>query len=90
MARARVAVVPTGGTIDSVGRDRLDMAWYIEHRIRLDDAEMLARVPELDQIAGGFFAHNYPAGAGLTRGAVFGRICGVNAAAHAERSAAAA
>lgn len=39
------------------------------------------------EIAGGFFAHNYPAGAGLPRGAVFGRICGVNAAAHAEHSA---
>ena len=35
------------------------------------------------EITGGFFYHNYPAGSGLMRGAVFGRICGVHAAAHA-------
>ena len=32
------------------------------------------------EITGGFFAHNYPAGAGLARGAVFGRIAGAQAA----------
>ncbi|MGH3356239.1 MAG: FAD-dependent tricarballylate dehydrogenase TcuA [Nocardioidaceae bacterium] len=32
------------------------------------------------EITGGFFYHNYPAGAGLVRGAVFGRIAGANAA----------
>jgi len=32
------------------------------------------------EIAGGFFYHNYPAGAGLMRGAVFGRIAGELAA----------
>lgn len=32
------------------------------------------------EIAGGFFYLNYPAGAGLTRGAVFGRIAGRKAA----------
>jgi tricarballylate dehydrogenase len=32
------------------------------------------------EIAGGFFFHNYPAGAGLMRGAVFGRIAGELAA----------
>lgn len=32
------------------------------------------------ELAGEFFYHNYPAGAGLTRGAVFGRIAGTNAA----------
>ena len=26
----RVALILTGGTIDSVGKDRLDLAWYIE------------------------------------------------------------
>ena len=31
------------------------------------------------EIAGGFFYHNYPAGSGLMRGAVFGRIAGTNA-----------
>ena len=33
------------------------------------------------EIAGGFFFHNYPAGSGLMRGAVFGRIAGESAAA---------
>jgi len=33
------------------------------------------------EITGGFFFHNYPAGSGLMRGAVFGRIAGVSAAA---------
>ncbi|MGF1599405.1 MAG: FAD-dependent tricarballylate dehydrogenase TcuA [Acidimicrobiales bacterium] len=32
------------------------------------------------EIAGGFFFHNYPAGSGLVRGAVFGRIAGASAA----------
>lgn len=34
------------------------------------------------EIAGGFFYINYPGGAGLARGAVFGKIAGINAAAH--------
>ena len=32
------------------------------------------------ELAGDFFYHNYPAGAGLVRGAVFGRIAGAGAA----------
>ncbi|MGH3096230.1 MAG: FAD-dependent tricarballylate dehydrogenase TcuA [Streptosporangiales bacterium] len=32
------------------------------------------------ELTGGFFYHNYPAGSGLVRGAVFGRIAGRNAA----------
>ena len=32
------------------------------------------------EITGGFFYHNYPAGAGLMRGTVFGRVAGANAA----------
>ena len=32
------------------------------------------------EISGGFFAFNYPGGAGLTKGAVFGRIAGRDAA----------
>ena len=35
------------------------------------------------EITGDFFYHNYPGGTGLMRGAVFGRIGGVNAAAEA-------
>lgn len=48
---ARVAVIFTGGTIDSVGKDRLDLAWYIEAGKRLGDGELLQQVPELESIA---------------------------------------
>lgn len=40
------------------------------------------------EITGGFFFHNYPAGAGLMRGAVFGRLAGDGAAAEAVTRAA--
>jgi L-asparaginase len=48
---SRVGVILTGGTIDSVGVDRLDLAWYIEAGKRLADGELLANVPELSRIA---------------------------------------
>jgi L-asparaginase len=41
----------TGGTIDSVGKDRLDLAWYIEANKRLGSGELLAQLPELKEIA---------------------------------------
>jgi L-asparaginase len=50
-ALPRVAAIFTGGTIDSVGADRLDLAWYIETGQRLDEGELIGRVPELHQIA---------------------------------------
>lgn len=34
----------------------------------------------IGEISGGYFAFNYPGGAGLTKGAVFGRIAGKAAA----------
>jgi len=49
--RPRVALIFTGGTIDSVGVDRLDLAWYIEAGKRLGDGELVERVPELGSIA---------------------------------------
>jgi L-asparaginase len=49
--RPRVALIFTGGTIDSVGVDRLDLAWYIEAGKRLGDGELVERVPELASIA---------------------------------------
>lgn len=49
--RPRIALIFTGGTIDSVGVDRLDLAWYIEAGKRLGDGELVARVPELATIA---------------------------------------
>ncbi|HZD42015.1 MAG TPA: asparaginase [Terriglobales bacterium] len=47
----RVALILTGGTIDSLGKDRLDLAWYIEAGKRLGEGELLAQVPELKAIA---------------------------------------
>jgi L-asparaginase len=47
----RVALIITGGTIDSVGKDRLDLAWYIEAGKRLNTGELLAQIPELNSIA---------------------------------------
>src|SRR5262249_55856232 len=47
----RVALIATGGTIDSVGVDRLDLAWYIEAGKRLPEGKILEDLPELGQIA---------------------------------------
>jgi L-asparaginase len=47
----RVALIVTGGTIDSVGTDRLDLAWYMETGKRLAEGELLGRLPELEDIA---------------------------------------
>jgi L-asparaginase len=47
----RVALIQTGGTIDSLGTDRLDIAWYTEAGKRLQPGELVAAVPELASIA---------------------------------------
>src|SRR5215471_13345832 len=47
----RVALIQTGGTIDSVGKNRLDNAWYIETGNRLRSGDLLRAVPELNEIA---------------------------------------
>ncbi|MEX2547985.1 MAG: asparaginase [Chloroflexota bacterium] len=47
----RVALIVTGGTIDSVGVDRLDLAWYIEAAKRLPEGELLDSLPELSRVA---------------------------------------
>src|SRR5262245_33636647 len=47
----KIAVILTGGTIDSVGKDRLDLAWYIEAGKRLGEGELLGSLPELKSIA---------------------------------------
>jgi L-asparaginase len=49
--RSRVALVLTGGSLNSVGVDRLDLAWYIEAGKRLEPGEFLARIPEVAAIA---------------------------------------
>src|SRR5579859_7522918 len=47
----RVAVLLTGGTIDALGLDRLDLAWYLETNQRLSAEALLGRIPELQQLA---------------------------------------
>lgn len=49
--RPRIALVATGGTMDAVGADRLDLAWYTETRERLPDGELLTSLPELRGLA---------------------------------------
>ncbi len=52
MTHPRVAVITTGGTIDSLGLDRLDLAAYLETGERLAPGELLASVAaELATIA---------------------------------------
>jgi L-asparaginase len=46
-----VALMLTGGTLNSLGTDRLDLAWYIEAGKRLEPEEFLARIPEAQAIA---------------------------------------
>jgi L-asparaginase len=47
----KIAVILTGGTIDSIGQDRLDLAWYIEAGKRLNEGELIASLPELATVA---------------------------------------
>jgi len=47
----RVALIMTGGTIDSIGTDRLDLAWYIEAGKRLEAGQLVGSLPELGDVA---------------------------------------
>jgi L-asparaginase len=52
MSLARVAIVTTGGTIDSVGADRLDLAAYLDTGVRLEPGALVAGIaPELARVA---------------------------------------
>ncbi len=52
MSLPRVAVITTGGTIDSLGTDRLDLASYLDNATRLAPGELLAGIAtELATIA---------------------------------------
>lgn len=42
-----IAVVATGGTIECIGADRLDSAWYPDTGLRIDIEALLASLPEL-------------------------------------------
>jgi len=48
---ARVALIATGGTIEALGADRLDLASYLESGLRLEPDELLGRVPEVAVLA---------------------------------------
>jgi L-asparaginase len=50
-ARPRVGLITSGGTIESLGLDRLDLAWYIEAKRRLNFGELVDLVPEVESIA---------------------------------------
>lgn len=49
-AKPKVAVIGTGGTISSVGRHKLDMVDYAANKRIYDVHELLAQVPELNQV----------------------------------------
>jgi L-asparaginase len=49
--RPRIALVTTGGTIASVGHDRLDLAFYGATGEWLELDQLVERVPELDELA---------------------------------------
>ena len=52
MSLPRIAVVTTGGTIDSVGADRLDLAAYLETGVRLEPGALVQEIaPELATVA---------------------------------------
>ena len=50
-ARPRVALIGTGGTISSVGRDSLDVWEYMDHSQKLEVDALVANVPELATVA---------------------------------------
>lgn len=50
-------------------------------RVITQEGQPMTGLYATGEVTGGFFFHNYGAGAGLVRGAVFGRIAGTNAAA---------
>jgi L-asparaginase/Glu-tRNA(Gln) amidotransferase subunit D len=47
----RVAIIGTGGTISSVGRDPLDVWEYMDHGKKLEADELVAGIPELTTVA---------------------------------------
>ena len=49
--KRRVALIGTGGTISSIGRDSLDVWEYMDTGKKVGPDELLARVPEMAQVA---------------------------------------
>ena len=50
-AKVRVALIGTGGTISSIGRDSLDVWEYMDTGKKVGPDELLTRVPEMAQVA---------------------------------------
>ncbi|MBM3218518.1 MAG: asparaginase [Candidatus Rokubacteria bacterium] len=51
MTLPRVAIIGTGGTISSVGKDSLDVWQYMDHGTKLEADELVADIPELASVA---------------------------------------
>ena len=49
--KPRIALIASGGTIETVGKSRTDLAWYVDGGQFLKQGEMLARVPEVTAFA---------------------------------------
>lgn len=49
--KPRIALIGTGGTISSVGKDSLDLVNYTKQKRKYDAAEQLAAFPEVQQVA---------------------------------------
>lgn len=80
-----VAYEVTCGVTFTYGGLRIDT----DARVISNAGKLMPGLYGTGEITGGFFYHNYGAGAGLMRGAVFGRIAGQNAAAAAQAAVAA-
>ncbi|MEM7254106.1 MAG: asparaginase [Pseudomonadota bacterium] len=50
-ARAKVAIIGTGGTISSVGQHSLELAEYVNHKTIYTIEELLAKIPEVATVA---------------------------------------
>ncbi|KAL4798409.1 FAD binding domain-containing protein [Aspergillus venezuelensis] len=55
-------------------------------RVLNDEGQVMSGLWAVGEIAGGFFAFNYPGGSGLTKGAVFGKLAGESAARRARNN----
>ncbi|KAL4926435.1 FAD binding domain-containing protein [Aspergillus undulatus] len=71
-----VAYGVTCGITFTYGGLRVDNA----ARVLNDEGLVMPGLWAVGEIAGGFFAFNYPGGSGLTKGAVFGKLAGQSAA----------
>jgi len=71
-----VAYACTGGLTFTFGGLRVDERCQVMNKLNRPIKGLYAA----GEITGGFFFYNYPSGAGLTRGAVTGRVAGGNAA----------